>query len=86
MSTVDRPTEEPESFFFVMNTATLLELGANVLARAIVRSQKTDVVLLANVAQRAGLKKLLWDGARFTNDAQACEYLSKPYRKGWEVA
>ncbi|MBQ1356291.1 MAG: hypothetical protein IIY72_07410, partial [Solobacterium sp.] len=34
---------------YLMNTATLLELGANVLARAIVRSQKTDVVLLAMV-------------------------------------
>ena len=45
-----------------------------------------DVVLLANVAQRAGLKKLLWDGTRIVNDAQACEYLSKPYRKGWEIA
>ena len=45
-----------------------------------------DVVLLANVAQRAGLKKLHWNGSRFTNDAQACEYLSKTYRKGWEIA
>ena len=36
-------------FFFVVNTATLLELAANVLARAIVRSQQTDVVLLAMV-------------------------------------
>ena len=42
-------------------------------------------VLLGNVAARAGLKKLAWDGKRITNDAAANAYLQTSYRKGWEI-
>ena len=42
-------------------------------------------MLLGNVAARAGLKKLEWDGKRITNDAAANAYLQTSYRKGWEI-
>lgn len=42
-------------------------------------------VLLGNAAPRAGKKKLLWDGTRFTNDEAANQYLKTTYRKGWEL-
>jgi len=46
----------------------------------------TETLLLGNAAVRAG-KKLLWDGPnmKFTNDSDANKFLSKPYRKGWEL-
>jgi predicted dehydrogenase len=45
-----------------------------------------ETMLLGLVAYRAG-KKLEYDGAtgRITNDAQANEYLSRPYRDGWPL-
>ena len=43
------------------------------------------LIALANAAQRAGLKKLLWDGRRFTNDEQANAYITKDYRLGWSI-
>jgi len=44
----------------------------------------TEVVLLGNVAIRAG-KKLYWDGSnmRVTNEAKANELLHRKYRRGW---
>ena len=42
-------------------------------------------VLLGNVASRAGLTKLLWDGSRITNNETANGYLRTTYRKGWEI-
>ena len=42
-------------------------------------------VLLGNAAPRAGVKKLLWDGRRFTNDDAANQYLRATYRPGWEL-
>lgn len=42
-------------------------------------------VLLGNAAPRAGVKKLLWNGREFTNDAAANQYLRTTYRKGWEI-
>lgn len=46
----------------------------------------TEAVLLGNVAFRTG-EKLEWDGAKLkaTNSTAADAYLSRPYRKGWEV-
>ena len=46
----------------------------------------TEVVLLGAVAQRTG-RKLEWDFAqfKFTNDAEANRFVSKEYRKGWEL-
>jgi predicted dehydrogenase len=47
----------------------------------------TESVLLGNVAYRTG-EKLEWDAANLkaTNSTAAAEYVSKEYRKGWEVA
>lgn len=45
-----------------------------------------DLIALTNAAQRAGCKKMLWDGNRFTNDAQANAYIAKDYRTGWAVS
>lgn len=42
-------------------------------------------VLLGNVAARAGVKKLMWDGKRVTNDEAANAFLKTTYRAGWEV-
>jgi predicted dehydrogenase len=46
----------------------------------------TEVVLLGNVAIRAG-KKLRWDGSKMktTNVPEANEYLYSQYRKGWAL-
>ncbi|MBR0067837.1 MAG: Gfo/Idh/MocA family oxidoreductase [Kiritimatiellae bacterium] len=45
-----------------------------------------DLTALVNVAQRAGCKKLIWDGNRFTNDAEANSYVARKYRSGWSLA
>ena len=45
-----------------------------------------DLTALVNVAQRAGCKKLLWDGNRFTNDAKANSFIAMNYRPGWSIA
>lgn len=45
-----------------------------------------DIIALTNAAQRAGCKKLLWDGKRFTNDAKSNAYVAKDYRSGWAVS
>jgi len=45
-----------------------------------------ESLLLANVAARAGKKKLLWDGTRIVNDAAANAFLRTTYRPGWEPA
>ena len=42
-------------------------------------------VLLGNVAARAGLKKLEWDGTTITNDESARAFLKTTYRPGWEI-
>lgn len=46
----------------------------------------TEVCLLGNVAVRTQ-RKLDWDGARMkiTNDAEANQYLHRPYRAGWSL-
>ena len=49
-------------------------------------SRLTQVVLLGNVALKAG-KKLLWDGdnMKITNEPDANVYLSRSYREGWSL-
>jgi predicted dehydrogenase len=44
----------------------------------------TQVVLLGNIAIKTG-KRLLWDGTKITNVPEANQYLTREYRKGWEV-
>ncbi|MEI8380330.1 MAG: Gfo/Idh/MocA family oxidoreductase [Planctomycetota bacterium] len=46
----------------------------------------SETVLLGNVALRAG-KKIEWDAAamKITNDASANAFLTREYRKGWEL-
>ena len=46
----------------------------------------TESVLLGNVAYRTG-KSLDWDAAnlRATNAPEAADFVTKTYRKGWEV-
>jgi predicted dehydrogenase len=47
-----------------------------------------ETLLLGNLTTRIGVnKKLLWDSKnlKFTNDANANEFVTRPYRKGWEV-
>jgi predicted dehydrogenase len=48
----------------------------------------TEAILLGGVASRFPKTKLEWDAAklRFTNVADANQYLRRTYRKGWEVA
>jgi predicted dehydrogenase len=47
----------------------------------------TEAVLLGNVSHRAGNKPLEWDAKslRVTNEPGANQFVSKEYRKGWEV-
>lgn len=46
----------------------------------------TEVVLLGQVAMRAGVE-IHWDAKQMkvTNHPQANQYITKEYRKGWEV-
>lgn len=46
----------------------------------------TEMVLLGNVALRAG-KTIEWDGPnlKVTNDKDANQYITREYRKGWEL-
>ena len=46
----------------------------------------TETVLLGNVALRAG-KKVEWDGVnmKVTNDSASNQYVTREYRKGWEL-
>jgi predicted dehydrogenase len=46
----------------------------------------SETVLLGNVALRAG-KKVEWDGVnmKVTNDTAANQYITREYRKGWEL-
>jgi hypothetical protein len=39
---------------------------------------------LGNIAYRTG-KKLVWDGTKFTNDAEANNYLVPEYREPWKL-
>lgn len=45
----------------------------------------TEIVLLGNIAVRAG-KKLYWDAEnmKITNDTRANRYIRRPYRQGWQ--
>ena len=47
----------------------------------------TEVVLLGNLAIRAGNKKLLWDGPnmKVTNVPEANKFVRNEYRKGWTL-
>ena len=47
----------------------------------------TETILLGNIAIRFAGTKLDWDGPhlRFTNHPKANQYVSKEYRKGWEI-
>ena len=62
--------------------------GESVPASNFVEASKlTEMVLLGNMAQRAGLgKKVEWDGPnmKVTNRSELNKYLQHDYRKGWE--
>jgi predicted dehydrogenase len=47
----------------------------------------TETMLLGNIAVRFAGKKLEWDAAklRFTNSDAATKFVSKEYRKGWDL-
>ena len=47
----------------------------------------SDAVNLAAVSMRLGGKRLLWDAtnATVTNRTEAAKYLTREYRKGWEI-
>jgi len=42
-------------------------------------------VLLGNAAPRAGKRRLLWNGASFTNAPEADRYLATTYRPDWQL-
>ena len=46
----------------------------------------TEIALVGVIAQRTG-KSLVWDAAnmRFTNDANANQWLTPAYRAGWSL-
>jgi predicted dehydrogenase len=48
----------------------------------------TETALLGNVSHRAGNKPLEWDGEKLkvTNEPGANQFLTKEYRKGWELS
>jgi len=48
-------------------------------------ARATEIVLLGNVALRAG-EKIEWDGEKVTNIDAANEYLHREYRDGWSLA
>jgi predicted dehydrogenase len=56
------------------NTNTSPEIGAHI----------AKFSQLGNIAYRTG-KKLVWDGTKFTNDAEANKYLVPSYREPWKL-
>ncbi|MEI6140548.1 MAG: Gfo/Idh/MocA family oxidoreductase [Mariniphaga sp.] len=56
------------------NTNASVEIGAHI----------AKFSQLGNIAYRSG-KKLVWDGAKFTNDADANKYLIPSYREPWKL-
>ena len=56
------------------NTNASVEIGAHI----------AKFSHLGNIAYRTG-KKLVWDGARFTNDDDANKYLIPSYREPWKL-
>ena len=56
------------------NTNASVEIGAHI----------AKFSQLGNIAYRSG-KKLVWDGAKFTNDADANKYLIPSYRAPWKL-
>ena len=40
---------------------------------------------LAAISLRLGGRRLLWDGEKITNVAEANKYLTRDYRPGWEL-
>ena len=56
------------------NTNASVEIGAHI----------AKFSHLGNIAYRSG-KKLVWDGARFTNDEEANKYLIPSYREPWKL-
>ena len=51
-----------------------------------VAGRLTETILLGNVALRAG-GKVEWDGVnmKITNNSGANQYVTREYRKGWEI-
>jgi predicted dehydrogenase len=47
----------------------------------------TEAVVMGNLALKRLGKKLLWDGInmKFTNDQEANQFVTKPYRQGWKM-
>lgn len=47
----------------------------------------TEAVVMGNLALKRLGKKLLWDGEnmKFTNDEEANQFVTKPYRQGWKL-
>jgi hypothetical protein len=47
----------------------------------------SDAVNLACISLRLGGRRLLWDsaGAKITNIPEANEFLTRDYRRGWEI-
>lgn len=47
----------------------------------------TEWVVMGNISLKYPHQKLLWDGPkmRFINNKEANQYVTKPYRKGWEL-
>ncbi len=56
------------------NTNASVEIGAHI----------AKFSHLGNIAYRSG-KKLVWDGAKFTNDVDANKYLIPSYREPWKL-
>ena len=56
------------------NTNASVEIGAHI----------AKFSQLGNIAYRSG-KKLVWDGAKFTNDVDANRYLIPSYREPWKL-
>jgi hypothetical protein len=45
----------------------------------------SDMMNLAAISLRLGGRRLLWDGTKVTNVAEANKYLTRDYRAGWEL-
>ena len=45
----------------------------------------SDAMNLAAISLRLGGRRLLWDGQRITNVAEANKHLTRDYRPGWEI-
>lgn len=85
--TVKRPILKPQNHYRQFIDAILGKDGGKTHSPFAFAAKSTEMVLMGNIALRFPGQDLKWDAAamRFTNVAEANQFVRRTYRKGWEV-